>query len=186
MFNARPYSFTGQDTAKPSYNRMTGIFSFGGPLKLPRSKKNGPNLLLNYQWIRNRNATVQPGRVPGADERNGNFSQSVDSLGRPVRIFDPLTGNIFPGNIVPQDRISPQARALLNLYPMPNFSGSAQYNYQVPVIGNTHQDSLQVRLSKTLRRNQFSGNFDYQSIRTDNPNLFGFLDATQSTGLNAG
>jgi hypothetical protein len=184
--NARPYSFTGQDTAKPSYNRMTGTFSFGGPLRWPGSRRNGPNLFLNYQWVRNRNATSQPGRVPVAAERAGDFSQSVDSLGRPVRIFDPLTGSPFPGNVVPQNRISPQARALLTMYPMPNFSGSARYNYQVPIAGNTHQDSLQARLSKSLRKNQLSGNFDYQSIRTDTPNLFGFLHATQSTGLNLG
>jgi hypothetical protein len=74
----------------------------------------------------------------------------------------------------------------LNLYPFPSFIGSGRYNYQVPIISVTHQDSLQARLSKALgRSNQVSGNFDYQTARADNPNLLGFLDKSNTTGLNS-
>ena len=161
--------------------------SFGGPLKIPRLLKNGPIFVVNYQWTRNRNATTESGLVPTALERDGNFSQTLDTLGRPVEIFNPLTGRQFPDNVVPQNMISSQALALLGLYPLPNFSGNARYNYQIPIVGVIHQDSLQTRLSKSIKRNsQLSGNFDYQSIRTDNPNLLGFLNKTDTTGLNTG
>ncbi|HEY2982147.1 MAG TPA: hypothetical protein VGJ22_13265, partial [Anaerolineales bacterium] len=62
-----------------------------------------------------------------------------------------------------------------------------RYNYQVPIIGDTHQDSLQARFNQRLpRRNQLWGNLSYLSTRTDSPNLFGFLDKTRSAGANAG
>src|SRR2546422_1059754 len=52
--DARPFSLTGQNTPKPDYNRVQGLLSFGGPLKIPHLlRRNGPNLTLNYQWMRN-------------------------------------------------------------------------------------------------------------------------------------
>ena len=184
-WDARSYSLTGQDTAKPAYRRLAGTASFGGPLKIPRLWKNGPVFFVEYQWTRNRNATTQSGLMPTAAEREGDFSQTLDALGRIVQIFDPVTKLQFPGGVIPKSRISPEARALLELYPLPNFLGSARYNYQIPVVGATRQDSLSSRLNKTFKRyNQLSGSFNYQSIRTENPNLFGFLDESDSTGLN--
>ncbi len=60
--------------------------------------------------------------------------------------------------------VSPQAQALLQLYPTPNITGNSLYNYQVPVLNSTHQDSLQSRLDKTLgRRDELYGSFNFQS-----------------------
>jgi hypothetical protein len=183
--DARSYSFTGQDTAKLAYNHLTGLASFGGPLKIPFVKKNGPNIVVNYQWTRIRNATTQPGLMPTLAERGGDFSQVLNAYGQPVRIFDPLTGLPFQSNAIPSDRISSQAKALSKLYPFPLSAGSSRYNYQIPILAVTHQDSLQTRVNKLLSRsNQLSGSFAFQSTRADNPNLFGFLDNTHSTGLN--
>ena len=180
--DARPFSLTGQDTPRSDYNRVQGLVSFGGPLKIPHLLlRNGPNLILNYQWMRNRNVLTQAGLVPTAAERIGDLSQL------PSTIIDPASRLPFPGNTIPSNRISPQARALLALYPVPNFSSSARYNYQVPIIGDTHQDSLQSRFIQRLpRRNQLSGSFAYQATRTDSPNLFGFLDKINNTGIGTG
>lgn len=177
--DARSFSLTGQDTPQPAYNHLTGVFSFGGPIRIPRLLSNGPNFVINYQWTRDRNAAVQPGRMPTQAERNGDFAQSSGA------IVDPATGTAFPGKRIPQNRISPPALALLKLYPQPNFDGSSRYNYQVALAGATHQDNLQTRLTKTLgRRNQLSGAFAYQSIRSGSENLFGFLDTTGIAGIN--
>ena len=79
-----------------------------------------------------------------------------------------------------------QAQDLLKLYPLPNVSGNSLYNYQVPVITDTHQDALQSRLDKTIgNKNQFYGGFAFQSIRSSGSNLFGFLDTTDTLGINA-
>ena len=156
--DARSFSLTGQDTPKPGYNRFTGLASFGGPLKIPGLlKRNGPNFTVNYQWLHNRNASTQTGLMPTATQRTG--------------CLPPLTA---------QD----QACALLKLYPLPNFSGSTRYNYQVPLINNQHQDSVQGRMNKQVKKNQYSGTMGLQSTRTDNTNLFGFLDNGRTLGMN--
>ena len=167
IWDARSFSITGQDTAKPSYNHFTGVASFGGPLKIPHLLKNGPNFFIGYQWTRNRNAAVDTALMPTAAERMGDLSQL---LGKPF--------------VIPKSQISPQAQSLLNLYPLPNFETGAGYNYQVPVVGVQHQDSLQSRWNKSVdRKNQLYGNLAFQSTRQDNPNVFGFLDTTDSLGL---
>jgi hypothetical protein len=185
--DARPYSLTGQNTPKPSYNHFTGAFNVGGPLKIPRLKENNaPTFYLGYQRLQNRNANTVTGRMPTAAERSGDFSQTISPLGRPVQVVDPLTGLIFDGNVIPQSRISPQARALLGLFPLPNFTEIARYNYQIPIVDGTHQDSVQGRLSKSMNpKNQILGTLDLQSTRSDNANLFNFRDATRTFGLSA-
>ena len=75
VFDARSFSLTGQDTAKPQYNYLIGSFSFQGPMKIPRLiKNNGPNIFFGYQRTQNRNAIIQSGLMPTADQRSGNFS----------------------------------------------------------------------------------------------------------------
>src|ERR1017187_294201 len=174
--DASPYSLSGHTTPKTAFNRITGLASFGGPIKIPHLIKNGPFLGLTYQWTRNNNDSLGQGLVPTLAERGGDLSAL------PIPIFNPTTGTVFANNMIP---VSPQAQALLNLYPQPNLVGDTRYNYQIPIISNTHQDGLQSRLSKAIgRKNSLSGGFSFQSMRSSSPNLFGFLDTTDSLGLN--
>jgi hypothetical protein len=183
VFDARSFSLTGQDTPKPAFNLLTGVVSFGGPMRIPHLFRSGPNFVVNYQWTRNRVANTVPGFMPTLAERSGDLSQIP---GVPAQILDPSNGSPFAGNVIPKNRISQQAAALLKLYPLPNFDGNARYNYQLPLVGNTHQDSLQTRINRNLNRsNQVNGSFAYQSTRTDNTNLFGFVDTTDTAGINA-
>jgi hypothetical protein len=84
--------------------------------------------------------------MPTALERNGNFSQSVDQNGKGYTVKDPLTGQPFPGNIVPANRLNPNGQALMNIFPLPNQLDRAvslgAYNYQYqssyPSIRGTH------------------------------------------------
>jgi hypothetical protein len=69
-------------------------------------------------------------RVPTDLERAGNFSQSVDGTGKPITIIDPSTGQPFPGNIIPADRIYAPGRSALAFLPTPNTTaGGNAYNY---------------------------------------------------------
>jgi hypothetical protein len=67
--------------------------------------------------------------TPTAAMKNGDFSGLVDASGRLITIYDPATGrdvngvwtrDPFPGNIIPANRISPVARAIMQYYPDPN------------------------------------------------------------------
>lgn len=178
LLDAQQYSITGQQTPKPSFDNMTGLASFGGPLKIPHLLENGPLFIVNYQWTRNRTASTTPGLMPTDAERGGNFS-SLSTI-----ITDPTTGAPFPSNIIPPSHISQQAQALLGFYPQPNYA-STLYNYQIPLLTSTHMDALQSRLNKTIgRKNQLSGGFAFQSSRSDSPSIFNFLDVTDMFGLN--
>jgi trimeric autotransporter adhesin len=180
--NARAYSLSGQELPKPFYNLVTGAATFGGPLKIPRLLPRGPNFFVAYQWTRNQAEQDETGLVPTDDERTGDLSGILNSQGQPVTIFNPATGLPFTGNQVP---VSSEARRLLQLYPAPNITGNSLYNYQTPVLNNTHQDVVQTRLDKTLgRKNQIYGGFNLQNTRADSVNLFGFVDSTDTLGIN--
>src|SRR5206468_3241405 len=75
---------------------------------------------------------------------NGDFS------GISTVIRDPLTGQPFPGNVVPASRISPVARAILNntaLYPLPNRGVSGvSGNFVGPTLTNIHAHQGDLRL----------------------------------------
>ncbi|WP_254060269.1 TonB-dependent receptor [Granulicella sp. L56] len=183
VFDARSWSPTGIDTSKPDTSQITGGFALEGPLKIPGLLRNGPNIFVGYQRTRDSVAVTTAGLVPNLAERDGDFSQAVNAQGQPVVIYDPTTGQPYPGNRVP---INPQARALLNLYPLPNFTGSSQYNYQIPLITDTHKDALIATASKTIgRSNQITGTFAATSTRESTTNLLGFLDTTDGLGMSS-
>ena len=159
--DAQSFSLTGQNTPKPSYDRLTGVATLAGPIRIPRLFRNGPNFFVGYQWTRNRVSATTPALVPTLDQRDGILANET----------------IQP--------ISSQAAALLKLYPLPNFAGNSGFNYQVPLVTATHQDSMQSRLNQFFNgKNQVYGGFAFQSTRVATPSLFGFLDTTDSLGLN--
>jgi hypothetical protein len=179
--DARPYSLTGQDTPKAAYNHLTVTGNLGGLLKIPHLiTSNNWNFFLGYQLMLNRNASTQAGLMPTAAEREGDFSQAN------ITPIDPTTGAPFPNGIIPASRISPQAKALIALYPLPNFNSNSGYNFQIPLVGSVHQNSINSRINKSInQRNQVYGTFAWQGGATVTPNLFGFNDTGNTTGYNA-
>ncbi len=82
--------------------------------------------------------------VPNASLRAGVF---------PGTIKDPLTGQPFPGNTIPQSRISPVASFLQNTYyPLPNAPGvTNNYQFTSPFPGDLYRyDGLLFRLDHNL------------------------------------
>jgi carboxypeptidase family protein len=159
--DAANYSLTGQHTVKPPFNNMTGTASFGGPIRIPHlTNGDRSSFSLTYSRVENRSSSVYTGLMPDAAER--------------------------AGSAIPASRISPQALALLQYYPLPNFDGGGRYNYQAPLIGNTHTDNLQVGMQKSFRqRNTVSGGITSMDTRGDSNSPFHFLDLNRSFGINA-
>ncbi|PWT82979.1 MAG: TonB-dependent receptor [Blastocatellia bacterium] len=183
-WDARPFSFSGVQATKDRYNDVHVIGTFGGPIKIPRVLNNGPNFFFGFQHTADHNATTQHALMPTSLERAGDFSQTRDREGRAIQIVDPVTGRTFPGNVIPRERISPQASAFLDYYPRPNLDVPGGYNYQAPVVTAARQDSLQARLSQPLNsRNQLFGTISYQRTTTDTTTLFGFEDAAEVSAV---
>ena len=183
-FDSRPYSFGGQRTPRPSYHDAHVVGTLAGPLKIPGLVRNGPNLLLMFQRTSDHNATTHSAVVPTARERGGDFSRSLIASGR--ELVDPATGLAFAGNVVPPPRISPQAASLLRFYPLPNVADGARYNYQTPILGATTQHAVHTRATQTLTSaNQIEGTLSYQRASTDTGSVFGFVDASRRSTLEA-
>ena len=189
VFDARPYSLTGLTGPKAGYSQTQGAVSLFGPLMIPRIlplRRGNPFVFFSYQWVRNRNASNQAGLVPTEAERAGDLSRTLTSSGNPVRFADPETGAAVSGNRIPASRISPQAKTLLSLYPMPNAQGVNNYNYEATLRGTSNSDTIQTEVSHSAQRNgRVSGQLRWQRNSTDSPNLLGFNDATHGGGLNA-
>jgi hypothetical protein len=184
--DARPYSFTGQPNTKPSYNNLQLLGAFGGPISLPHVIDKRPNVFVGYQHVADHSATTQAGLVPTSLERGGDFSQTVDASGRPIQITDPLTGRPFPGNVIPANRISTQAAALLALYPQPAGAAEDRYNFEAPVPVTTDQHTVQSRMTEVLdSRTQIFGNVGYQRTATQTTTMFGFQDGRTASTLTA-
>ena len=90
--------------------------------------------------------------LPTAAERAGDFSETRNSSGQLVTIFDPLTTRTangviirdpFPGNVIPADRINPVANAMLAPMPLPT-SGKS-FNGQATLDdGPQNQETLKI------------------------------------------
>ena len=160
--DAKPFSVSGFDSPKQGYNQITGVATFGGPLNIPHVMPRGPNFFVVYRWTRDNTAAINVGLVPTEAQRSGDLATGV------------------------VDPIDPVAQSLLNLYPLPNVAGNTQYNYQIPVLSHSHQDAMQLRMDKSVsRKDQVYGQFAFQSNRANTTNLFGFLDTTDTLGINS-
>ncbi len=176
--NARQYSLLGTDTPQPAYNNLQFGGSFGGPLYIPHILKSNGQIFLNYMGTRSRNAQNFTGTVPTLAERNGDFSQVLTPQGQPLV----LPG--FPGNQIPLNLITPQAKALLAYYPIPNVASANGYNYQTALASISNSDAGQVNFNRNLdRKNFINGSYGFRRIDGNNPNLFGFIDPTESLGM---
>ena len=89
--------------------------SAGGPIAKDRTF-----FFFNYEGGRRRDGVVYSSDdVPHLPEIGGDFSNRTD-----IAVRDPLTGDPFPGNIIPQSRIDPLGQKIANLYPAPNQAGN--------------------------------------------------------------
>jgi hypothetical protein len=111
------------------FNDLGG--TIGGPVYIPKVFQNRQKLFFFYSEEFQRQLRPQAAKqltVPTALERKGDFSQSVDNNGNSFTIKDPLSGNPFPGNVVPTNRLYAPGIALLNMLPSPNVANSCALN----------------------------------------------------------
>ncbi len=90
-------------------------YTFGGPIM--RDKL---HFFVSQEWNDEIRGVARSAQVPTALEKQGNFSQS--DPGCPGVPVDPTTGQPFPGNIIPPDRISEVGQNFVNIWPDANTS----------------------------------------------------------------
>ena len=145
--DAQPYSLSGQQSQKASYNQLRFGAFVGGPLKIPGLFDWSKNTFFAAGWNGTRGSAPYDAfsTVPTQAERNGNFSGLTDAQGNPITIFNPATGAPFPGNIIDPSTFSPAAVALLNYMPLPNLPGTTQ-NFHFITSDESDTDNLSLRV----------------------------------------
>jgi len=105
---------------KDQLSRNDFGYTIGGPIV-----KNKAQFFFSEEWNRETRGNVRAAFVPTAAERAGDFSgPSIANCSQPTPI-DPLTGQAFPGNRIPANRLSPGGQAFLQLYALPNSTPAA-------------------------------------------------------------
>src|SRR5580765_1877092 len=111
-----------ENRANPKNPRHRDQFGaqMDGPMFFPKlyDGHNKTFFMGAYEGIRANALSAGFASVPSGLMRQGNFSE----ITTPIR--NPLTGQPFPGNIIPAAQISPIARKLLEYYPAANLGGT--------------------------------------------------------------
>jgi hypothetical protein len=97
---------------KPAFNRNEFGATVGGPVI-----KNKTFFFGSYEGLRQRTARTNVLSVGTSAMRGGDFA-GIQS------IRDPLSGSPFPNNVIPTNRLSPQAQQLVSFVPLPNQPGT--------------------------------------------------------------
>ena len=147
-------------------------WNVGGPIYIPGHFNKDRSKLFFFigeDFKRLRQGTTNTWTVPSVAQRGGNFS----SLSPSQWPKDPLTGQVFPGGIIPQSRWSPNSARLLDNYPVPNFTGSGGnfvFNTVAPLNANEYLYKVDYNISS---RNQVSFHYfrDYYTSVQDQTQL---------------
>jgi len=135
---------------KPRFDRNQFGLGAGGPLLRDRTY-----FFANVDFLRERQGLSRLGTVPTEAHRRGDLS----SLGTVV--FDPFTRQPFKDNVIPPERMSPVARKILELFPLPNRPGTAG-NYLPNAILRDSETQANLRVDHRLgSRDEFT--FRYSS-----------------------
>jgi hypothetical protein len=156
VFDANGYNANAAKQAKPSFERNQFGFQLGGPVVIPKVYRGRDKTFFFGSYEELRDSTPGAGfttTVPTALERTGDFSQTLNSNGSQLVVYDPGTttavaaagvyscptgGTFVAGaagyyrcpvsyngraNVIDPGRLNPVAQALLAKYPLPNRTG---------------------------------------------------------------
>ena len=118
------FNAAGQPIAPPDQETDWGG-TVGGPVVLPKlyNGRDRTFFLGSFDLFNKTQANTGFGTVPTAAMKQGDFSNFVDANGKLIPIYDPQTGQPFPGNKIDPSRFDPLSKSLLQYIPDPNTKG---------------------------------------------------------------
>ena len=180
---------------RPLYRYNYTGYQIGGPVIIPGTDFNKNRDKMYFFWGQEYYQQLVPAgginkiRVPTALERQGDFSQTLDANGNLVSIYDPSTGQPFPGNKIDRAQLSPaqqnvfdELSKVMSLYVQPNITGNASYNYATQLsYSNPRREDI-LRLDYQIgSKNRFYGRWinnadnSVSPMETSNLNCMGLL-----------
>ncbi|MEK7832089.1 MAG: hypothetical protein AAB401_13435, partial [Acidobacteriota bacterium] len=189
LFDAVPHEVRQRGGTKSLLRRNQYGFSVSGPVWLPKlfDGRGRTFFSVNFEATRERIAQSALFTVATDKQRQGDFSDLVDSAGQPIPIYDPLTNrpnpaydptqaisatnlqylrDQFPNNVIPANRLEPIAKSLVALYPRSNINVGPflQNNYWVNSPFENRADGAIAKLDHRLTEKQQLG-FNFNRSR---------------------
>jgi Carboxypeptidase regulatory-like domain/TonB dependent receptor len=142
-----------------------------GPVWIPKVYDGRDKTFFMFSWEKIISSIPSPENrtVPTLEQRNGDFSKTVNADGQPIRIYNPLTTRPDPDrpgefirdviscngveNVICPDQIDPVARTLLAYIPLPNRPGNSRgfFNFfNSPNTRTDEYDQFAVRIDHNL------------------------------------
>ena len=135
VLNANTYTNTLVGLPRDVVRRNEYGIAAGGPIVLPKlyNGRNRTFFFTNFEGVPQKTPNSVVATVPTANERKGDFSQTLGANGRQIVVYDPLTTRAdtattyvrtpFPGNVIPTQRLDPASSKIAQYYPLPNAPG---------------------------------------------------------------
>ncbi len=182
-FDANNFFNNRAGRSKPDFQQNQFGGTLGGPIFKDRTF-----FFADYQGHRENQGQTFLSTVPTLAMRSGDFSE----LSRVI--YDPATGQPFPGNRIPADRIDSVARNVLDqLYPEPNTAGTRQANgqvinnYLINPIKHRQDNQFDVKIDHNLTSaNRFFTRYSYQKTHRIQPATLEHGDAGATFGAGDG
>jgi hypothetical protein len=177
VFNANDFFNNRNNIKRAVYNRN----DFGGNVGGPMIKKFRLFGFYGAEFLRQTRPGTLITTLPTALERSGNFSQSFNSNGSAVQIYNPFSTTYnsasgtysrtpFAGDVIPANLLSQVALKVLGTLPLPN----------VPGTGAANANNYAVQQFTRSVFNRYDGRVDW--VASDNVSVFGsFTKAPQAT-----
>jgi hypothetical protein len=173
-FNANSFFNNLVSSPKSRYRYNGYTYQIGGPVYIPGKFNAGKDKLFffwNQEFWPSSTSPLTESNVPTALERQGNFSASDTTSGALIPIHDPFSGGpAFTGNIIPTTSLNSSGVALLNMFPLPNYTNTTvskgQYNYifsattATPAVTSTLKIDYNVNTNNILSVNYTHASFD--------------------------
>ncbi|HZO98803.1 MAG TPA: TonB-dependent receptor [Terriglobia bacterium] len=183
--DANDFFFNKSGTPIPPFKQNNFGFSLGGPVVLPKvyHGQDKTFFFINYEGLRSRRGLTGEALVPTRAQLAGNladdsagtgilptdspFCTSNPSSVKCVNVIDPTTGQPFPGNIIPTNRISPFVQKWAQFVPTPNVGGLAgtvaTFNYTASPVERNDMNQGNARLDHSLTsKDQLFGSFSFE------------------------
>lgn len=173
VFHGSLYEFHRNDNldARQFFDREKPEFlwnQFGGTLGGP-IVRNRTFFFLSYEGLRESRGQTAIATVPDPVQLKGDFSQI------PKSIIDPLSRKPFPGNMIPDTRMSKVSKNFMRFIPGPNLPVESG-NLVVAPTDKKDSDQFSVRVDHALsERDQLQARYQWTDLALDNKSFAPFF-----------
>ena len=159
---ATPFFTNAAGGHKTNFRQNQWGVTAGGPVILPKIYNGKDKLFWFFTYEGHKNSEPAPTytTVPTAAERKGDFSELL-KIGSTYTLYDPATAvlsgstvtrQVFPGNVIPSNRLNTIAQNYLQYIGLPNIQGKADgtNNYFAGLTTNNSYSSFSGRTDANL------------------------------------